>query len=88
MEYESRASLAGIFLLGGASKADEVGGGVAPSLLVFAFLITIAGCGGGSRGSSGGGNQDLGTPLGTTGVAVTVSSGNLTHSTGFTLIVE
>lgn len=82
----SLGMLAGIFLLGGASRRRS--GGRLLSLLVFAFLITIAGCGGGGGGSSGGGSRDLGTPLGTTGVAVTVSSGNLTHSTGFTLIVE
>ena len=82
----SLGMLAGIFLLGGASRRRS--GGRLLSLLVFAFLITIAGCGGGGGGSSGGGSRDLGTPLGTTGVAATVSSGNLTHSTGFTLIVE
>ena len=74
--------LAGIFLLGGASMRRS--GGRLLSLMVFAFLITIAGCGGGGGGSS----RDLGTPLGTTGVVVTVSSGNLTHATDFVLVVE
>ncbi len=82
----SLGMLAGIFLLGDASRRRS--GGRLLTLMVFAFLITIAGCGGGAGGSSGGGSRDPGTPLGTTNVAVTASSGNLTHSTAFTLIVE
>ena len=83
----SLGMLAGIFLLGGASRRRR--GCRLLSLIVFAFLITIAGCGGGAGGSSGGGSsRDPGTPLGTTGVGVAATSGNLIHRTGFTLIVE
>ncbi len=80
----SLGMLAGIFLLGGASRRGS--GGRLLSLTVFAFLITIAGCGGG--GGSGGGSRDPGTPPGTTGVTVTASSANLIHTTSFVLTVE
>jgi hypothetical protein len=50
--------------------------------LVFAFLITIAGCG----GSSGGGGSDPGTPAGNS--IVTATSGTITHTATLPLIVQ
>ena len=56
-------------------------------LMLFALLLTIAGCGGGSSGS-GGHNQDPGTPAGSSVVTVTATSGSITHSATFTLTVQ
>ena len=84
------ASFAGIFLLGGASRRRmKLGRGARTllALMAFAFLITIAGCGGGSSGG-GGHNQDPGTPVGTSVVTVTATSGSITHSATFTLTVQ
>ena len=56
-------------------------------LLVLASLLTLPSCGGGS--SSGGGPQiDQGTPPGAYSVTVTASSGNLSHTASFTLVVQ
>jgi hypothetical protein len=78
------ATLAGVFLLGGASRRRTRGRLL--SVIAFAFLITIGGCGGG--GSGGGGNNDPGTPVGSSMVTVTATSGTITHTTTVTLNVQ
>jgi hypothetical protein len=55
------------------------------SCLVFSGLIFLAACGGSS--SSGGGGHP-GTPAGTYTVAVTGTSGSLTHSQNVTVVVQ
>ena len=84
------ASFAGIFLLGGASRRRMKpgrGGRTVLALTAFAFLLMVAGCGGGSSGG-GGHNQDPGTPVGSSVVTVTATSGTITHSVPFTLTVQ
>jgi hypothetical protein len=78
-------ALAGIFLLGGASRRRAWNRLL--SLMAFAFVITIAGCGGGGS-SSGGGNTDPGTPAGTSTVTVTATSGTITHTATLTVNVQ
>ncbi len=78
------ATLAGVLLLGGASRRRTRSRLF--SLIAFAFLITIGGCGGG--GSGGGGNNDPGTPVGSSMVTVTATSGTITHTTTVTLNVQ
>ena len=83
-------SFAGILLLGGASRRRMKPGRRARTLrtlMAFALLITIAGCGGGSSGG-GGHNQDPGTPAGSSVVTVTATTGSITHSATFTLTVQ
>ena len=83
------ATLAGVFLLGGASGRRARKRWF--SLMAFAFLIAIAGCGGGGSGSSGGGgNTDPGTPVGTSMVTVTAASnsGSITHTVAISLTVQ
>jgi len=59
------------------------------SLIALAFLLTLPSCGGGSGGGGGGGGfTDPGTPVGTTLVTVTVTSGTITHSINFVLDVQ
>ena len=69
-------------------------------LLVLVLLILLPACGGGSSGTSGGGtgggggggggggNTDPGTPVGTYTVTVTATSGAISHSATFTLVVQ
>ncbi len=59
-------------------------------LLVVMSVITLPSCGGGSGGGGGGGGStsDPGTPTGTYNVTVTATSGSLSHSTTFQLIVQ
>jgi hypothetical protein len=77
-------ALAGVFLLGGASRRQAWSRLL--SVMAFAFVITIAGCGGG--GSGGGGNTDPGTPVGASTVTVTATSGPITHTATLTLNVQ
>jgi hypothetical protein len=83
-------TLAGVLLLGGGSKRRWLGRLL--SVLAFAFLITIGGCGGGgsssSGGGGGGGNHDPGTPVGISTVTVTATGGSVTHTVTFTLNVQ
>ena len=80
-------TLAGVFLLGGTSRRRAWSRLL--SLMAFAFLISIAGCGGGSSsGGGGGGNTDPGTPVGTSTIVVTATSGTISHTTTFTLNVQ
>jgi hypothetical protein len=59
------------------------------SLLFIAFLLLLPSCGGGSfRAGGGGGTTDPGTPKGTYTVTVTATSGSLTHTPSFQLIVQ
>jgi hypothetical protein len=53
------------------------------ALLAFSFLITFAGCGGGSSST-----KDPGTPTGSYPVTVTATSGSLSHTVKFTLTVQ
>ncbi len=84
------ATLAGVLLLGGASRRRRGDGRPARqmlALMAFALLITVAGCGGGS-GGGGGHSQDPGTPAGSSTVTVIATSGSITHSVTFTLTVQ
>jgi len=84
------ASFAGIFMLGDASRRRVKPGrraGTVLTLIAFALLITIAGCGGGS-GGGGHNNLDPGTPAGSSVVTVTATTGSITHSATFTLTVQ
>ncbi len=72
-------------LIGG--KQQRTRGLFLPLLLVL--IVVAPGCGG---GSSGGGNHnpppDPGTPTGVSTVLVTATSGSITSTTGFTLVVQ
>ncbi|MGH9546750.1 MAG: Ig-like domain repeat protein [Terriglobales bacterium] len=82
-------TLAGVFLLGGASRRRSESGRrrTVFALIVFALLVTIAGCGGGS-GSTGSHNQDPGTPAGSSIVTVNATTGIITHSVTVSLTVQ
>ncbi|MCU1299391.1 MAG: Peptidase propeptide [Acidobacteriaceae bacterium] len=82
----SAITFAGIFLLGGAKKRR--GCRSLLSLAVFAFLLSVPACGGGGGNSGGGGHIDPGTPAGTSTVTVTATSGTITHTATFTLVVQ
>ena len=58
------------------------------SLLALASLLALPSCGGGSGSSSGGPQIDQGTPAGAYSVTVTATSGNLSHTASFTLVVQ
>lgn len=84
------ATLAGVLLLGGASRRRRGDGRPARqmlALMAFALLITVAGCGGGS-GAGGGHSQDPGTPAGSSTVTVISTTGTITHSATFALTVQ
>jgi hypothetical protein len=81
---------AGVFLLAGTRKSRARRSG-AFGVVLFGFLIALAGCGGGGGNSSGGGggsNPDPGTPIGTYVITVKGTSGTTTHTTSFQLIVQ
>jgi hypothetical protein len=59
----------------------------AAAFVVFCALILAAGCGGGNSGS-GGLPGNPGTPPGSYTLTLTASSGNLTHATTVTLVVN
>jgi hypothetical protein len=77
------ATLASVFVLGGASRRRTLSRLL--GLMAVAFLIAIPGCGG---GGGGGGNGDPGTPVGTSMVTVTATSGIISHTTTVTLNVQ
>jgi Bacterial Ig-like domain (group 3) len=56
-----------------------------PSLVVLGFLLALPNCGG---GGGGGGNIDPGTSKGTYVVTVAGTSGSLTHTTTFQLVMQ
>jgi plastocyanin len=56
--------------------------------LVLGVLFIGMGCGGGSGGSGGGTQPDPGTPTGNYVITVTGTSGALSHTTSFTLVVQ
>ena len=75
--------LSGIFLLRGSKRRHS---NRLLSFVVFAFLLALPACGGG--GSSGGPAKDPGTPAGTSTVTLAATSGAITHTTTFTLVVQ
>lgn len=77
-------TFAGLFLIGIPSKRRRLHRAIA--LIVFAVLVTAVGCGGGN--SSSGQTSDPGTRVGSYAVSVAATSGSLTHSTTFTLVVQ
>lgn len=56
-------------------------------LIALGLLMMLPSCGGGNGGGGGGGGNS-GTPVGTYSVSVTATSGSLSHSTSFTLVVQ
>jgi hypothetical protein len=56
------------------------------TFILLMLVLFIPACGGGNGGSSG--NHDPGTPVGTSVVSVTATSGSLSHTTTFTLTVQ
>src|ERR1039457_4061821 len=54
----------------------------------FALLVMIAGCGGGSSSGGGGGGGNPGTPVGTTTVVITGTSGTIERSVTVSLVVN
>ena len=79
-------SLSCVFLMGAAPKKGRWSALL--SLLALAFLLTLPNCGGGSSSSGGGPQIDQGTPPGAYSVTVTATSGNLSHTASFTLVVQ
>jgi hypothetical protein len=86
-------SFAGIFLL--CSPVDRRPSSSFLSLLLAVFLLVAIGCGGGSSNVSNTNTapaplpqSDPGTPAGTYGITVTATSGALSHSVAFTLVVQ
>jgi len=61
--------------------------GAVLALLAIGFVFTNAGCGGGNGGGGGGGGNP-GTPVGTTNVVVTATSGTIQRSVAVTLVVN
>jgi hypothetical protein len=57
-------------------------------LAVIAIVFASAGCGGGSGGGGGGGGGNPGTPLGTTSVVITATSGSIQRSVSVALTVN
>jgi hypothetical protein len=79
-------SLSCVFLMGAPGKKGRWP--TLLSLLVLASLLTLPNCGGGSSSSGGGPQIDQGTPPGAYSVTVTATSGNLSHTASFTLVVQ
>ncbi len=76
----------GIFSLGVPMKKRR---GSMLSLVLFGMVAIGLGCGGGSNSSSGSTPQtDPGTPAGTYPITITATSGSITHTAKFTLIVQ
>lgn len=71
-----------VFLPGGLRRRRR---SALPALAVVTLLVMGPGCGG---GGGGGGHTDPGTPAGSYNVTLTATSGSLTHSTTFTLVVQ
>ena len=61
--------------------------GAVLALLAIGFVFSNAGCGGGNGGGGGGGVMP-GTPVGTTNVVVTATSGKIQRSVAVTLVVN
>jgi subtilase family serine protease len=84
------AAPVGIFLFGVPVRRRRRGSFL--SLILLALLAAGVGCGGGSNnsgGAGGGGVQaDPGTPAGSYTVTVTGTSGSITHTAKFTLVVQ
>ena len=59
---------------------------IAFGVAAFALLLVSAGCGGGGSGGGGGGGKG-GTPVGTTVIAVTATSGTIQRTVDVTLTV-
>lgn len=57
-------------------------------LIFCALLLTGIGCGGSSGGGGGGGGTNPGTPAGNYVIAVTGTSGNLSHTSNVTITVQ
>jgi hypothetical protein len=85
--------LVGIFLIGGAVRKRC--GTALLSIILVASLVAMISCGGGSSnadggggGGGGGGATDPGTPKGTYTITVTATSGTITHTANFQLVVQ
>ena len=57
-------------------------------LILFVAALTMSSCGGGSSGGGGGSTTDPGTPVGNYPVTITATSGSLTHTATFQLVVQ
>jgi subtilase family serine protease len=79
----SSALFAGIFVLGVPTRRRRRVAGL--GLLLLVFFAAGLGCGG---GSSSGSTKSGGTPAGTYSITVTATSGSLSHTQLFTLIVQ
>ena len=74
--------LVGVFVIGIPRKRRAM---FLAALVVLGLLLLIPACGG---GGGSGGNHDPGTPMGTSTVSVTATSGTLSHNTTFQLVVQ
>jgi len=81
----SGALLAGVFLVGEPRRRRW---STVLGLVVVGFLLILPGCGGGSAGGGSGGGTIPGTPKGAYTITVTATSGSLTHTASFQLIVQ
>ena len=85
-------TVACLFLIGSGPRKRRCAAWL--SLLTICLLLALPSCGGGSNsgGDAGGGGGSLptdpGTPVGTYTVTVTATSGSLTHTANFQLIVQ
>jgi hypothetical protein len=83
--------LVGIFFIGG--SAGKWRWTASLLVILIACLLTLPSCGGGSSAASGGGGGgggtiDPGTPKGTYTITVTGTSGTITHTASFQLVVQ
>lgn len=81
-------TFAGIFLMKGPKNQRRLSALL--SLLAFAALLAMPACGGGGTGGGGGGggHLDPGTPAGSYPITITATSGTITHTANFTLVVQ
>jgi hypothetical protein len=82
------AATVGIFLFGTPVRRRRRASFL--SLILLTLLAVGVGCGGGSNssGTAGAAQTDPGTPAGSYAVTVTGTSGSITHTAKFTLVVQ